>query len=33
MVSLLLKSSSKENIHTGRIVPIYSETKGITSNG
>ena len=25
------KVSSKENIHTGRIVPIYSETKGITS--
>ncbi|MFA5228286.1 MAG: ATP-dependent DNA helicase RecG [Candidatus Paceibacterota bacterium] len=25
------KISSKETIHTGRIVPIYSETKGITS--
>lgn len=25
------KISLKENIHTGRIVPIYSETKGITS--
>ncbi|MFA5755231.1 MAG: ATP-dependent DNA helicase RecG [Candidatus Paceibacterota bacterium] len=25
------KISLKENIHTGRIVPIYSETRGITS--
>ena len=29
----LLKSKNKETTHTGRIVPIYPETKGLTSKG